>query len=79
MATNTPDVNAAWQALITQHDLVIHEWDMAGVDDNLRASYMAHMFVTNDDRNIIVVPVGQDPRERLVAVAKLVEHLEKAA
>lgn len=51
------------------------EWDLSDLDAHLRDSYMAHTFQLTDGRKLILVPVGQDPTERLFAVARLIDYM----
>ncbi|MEU6702565.1 hypothetical protein [Streptomyces wuyuanensis] len=80
MALNITAAEArdATQALVTHHQLQVEEWDTTVLPKEQRASYMGHLFRLTDGRNILVVPVGQDPVERLVAVNKLVDYVGRS-
>jgi len=66
------------RALLAEHGLRIEEWDITALDSRLRDSITAvHDPVTGGD--VIIVPSGQDPIDRLGAVRQLIEDMRGAA
>jgi hypothetical protein len=65
-------------AILAEHDLQIEEWDTATLDPKLRGQLMAVHDPTLGNGRTIVVPTGQDPIERLNAVARAVSNMEQA-
>jgi hypothetical protein len=66
---------AAFQALVTEYGLQVEEWDTVTLDPKLRDKFMA-FYLETDGKRILVVPVGQDPAERLHALRSLLAHQE---
>jgi len=66
------------RALLDEHGLRTEEWDITALDSRLRDSITAvHDPVTGGD--VIIVPTGQDPIDRLGAVRQLIEDMRGAA
>ena len=66
------------RALLDEHGLRTEEWDITALDSRLRDSITAvHDPVTGGD--VIIVPSGQDPIDRLGAVRQLIEDMRGAA
>ena len=66
------------RALLDEHGLRTEEWDITALDSRLRDSITAvHDPVTGGD--VIIVPTGQDPIDRLGAVRRLIEDMRGAA
>ncbi|WP_416983505.1 hypothetical protein [Streptomyces sp. T028] len=65
---------AAIEALTTEHDIHLEEWDTSTLDPKLRDGLLAHYLQTNTGERILVVPAGQDPAVRLAAVRTLLAH-----
>jgi stress response protein SCP2 len=66
-------------ALIAEHGLSVEEWDVSSLDSRLRDHITAVYDRTVGDGNVIVVPAGQDPIERLAAVRDLIQDMRGAA
>ncbi|PWJ02420.1 hypothetical protein DKG34_38765 [Streptomyces sp. NWU49] len=60
------------RAIVTEHQLHLEEWDVANLAPEYHDKFIAFAALTDDGRRIIVVPMGQDPIERVNAVAHLV-------
>ena len=66
-------------AIIAEQSLHVEEWDIANLDAKWRDTFIASAAATTDGQRIIVVPQGQDPIERLAAVAGLLNDLDAQA
>lgn len=67
------------RAILAEHGVEMEEWDTASLDPKLRRSFAAFAMLHKDGSRLVVVPKGQDPIERLAAVAELVRDIEHAA
>lgn len=67
------------RAIVAEHHLHVEEWDTATLDPKLRERLMAVYDPTEGDGRVIVVPAGQNPIERLQAVARIVADMDGAA
>jgi hypothetical protein len=65
--------------LLDQHGMRVEEWDVSSLDSRLRDHITAVYDRTVGDGNVIVVPAGQDPIERLAAVRELIAEMRGAA
>ena len=63
------------RAIVAEHNLHVEEWDTATLDPKLRDQFVAAWDQTEGER-VIVVPLGQDPIQRLQAVATLVRQMD---
>ncbi|MGV4890379.1 hypothetical protein ACSR0Z_27945 [Streptomyces viridosporus] len=63
------------RAIIAEHQLHLEEWDVANLAPEYRDKFIAFAALTGDGQRIVVVPAGQDPIERVNAVAHLVNSL----
>lgn len=64
----------AFEALVAEHGLQVEEWDTDTLDKKYRDKFMAFYLEHKDGTRIVVVPIGQDPAERLRAVRALLTH-----
>jgi hypothetical protein len=64
--------------LLAEHRLHVEEWDTASLDPRLRDRIQAVYDPTGGQR-VVIVPVGQDPLERLTAVRGLIAGIGGAA
>ena len=69
------EAREALRSLLAEHQLSIEEWDTATLDSRLRDRIKAVYDPTEGDGRVIVVPVGQDPIERLAAVRDLIAEV----
>ncbi|MGW1892112.1 hypothetical protein ACWCP6_17910 [Streptomyces sp. NPDC002004] len=69
----------ALAALIAEHNLQIEEWDTATLPEPLRPAFLAFYCRLDDGSSIVVVPLGQNPAERLTAIRELIAHAEVQA
>jgi hypothetical protein len=67
------------RAIVAEHELKIEEWDTATLDPKLRRGFVAFAMLHKDGSRLIVVPQGQDPIERVNAIAGLVNDLQAQA
>ena len=67
------------RAIVAEHHLHVEEWDLANLDAKFRDKFVAFAALTGDGQRAIVVPKGQNPIERLAAVAELVRDAEGEA
>lgn len=67
------------QAILSEHDVQMEEWDTKSLDPKMRRSFVAFAMLHKDGSRLVVVPVGQSPIERLAAVAELIADLRTAA
>lgn len=67
------------QVLLAEHGLRVEEWDLSTVDAKLRDCITAVHDPITGGGNVIVVPAGQDPIERLTAVRDLIADMRGAA
>lgn len=67
------------RAILAEHGVEMEEWDTASLDPKLRRSFAAFAMLHKDGSRLVVVPKGQDPIERLAAVAELIRDIEHAA
>ncbi|MGW3200684.1 hypothetical protein ACWDBD_40195 [Streptomyces sp. NPDC001118] len=65
-----------FRAIVVEHHLHVEEWDLANLDAKFRGKFVAFAALTDDGRRVVVVPKGQDPVERLAAVAELVRDMD---
>ncbi len=65
------DATFAFQALAVEYRLQVVEWDASTLGEGLRDKFYAHYLHLKDGRRLLVVPVGQDPAERLHAARTL--------
>lgn len=66
-------------ALIAEHGVELEEWNPATLDPLLRESFDAFGMLPPGGPRLVVVPVGQDPIDRLAAVRLLLANLGGAA
>jgi hypothetical protein len=69
----------ALAALLAEHEMRVEEWDTGNLEPAMRSHIKAVHDPTVGDGRTIVVPVGQDPIDRLAAVRKLIGYLDGAA
>ncbi len=70
----------AFNALVAENNLTVEEWDANSLPQGLRDKFWALCIEDRrTDRKIIVVPVGQDPAQRLAAVRAFLAHQGVAA
>lgn len=67
------------RAILAEHGVEMEEWDTASLDPKLRRSFAAFAMLHKDGSRLVVVPQGQDPIERLAAVAELIRDIGHAA
>ncbi|MFG2855668.1 hypothetical protein ACGFZ9_34210 [Streptomyces mirabilis] len=63
-------------AIVAENDLQVEEWNADSLDPKMRDRFVAFLAVPKKGRTIVVVPEGQDPVERVNAVAGLVADIE---
>ncbi|MEV8546267.1 hypothetical protein [Streptomyces sp. NPDC051572] len=61
-------------AILAEHHARMEEWDTDLADPLLRDRFLAGAYV-EDGQLVVVVPLGQDPIERVDAVAKAVNNV----
>lgn len=66
-------------AILAEHDVQMEEWDTGSLDPKLRDRFVAFAMLHKDGSRLVVVPEGQNPIERLAAVAELIVDLRSAA
>jgi len=66
-------------ALLVEYGIELEEWDTASLDPKLREAFDAFGMLPEGGPRLVVVPVGQDPIDRLAAVRKLIGYLDGAA
>ncbi|MEU9285996.1 hypothetical protein AB0D57_15030 [Streptomyces sp. NPDC048275] len=66
------------RAIIAEHSLNLYEDDLSDLPDVAR-TFACFAMRHKDGRTIVVVPAGQDPIERVNAVAELVNDLQAQA
>jgi len=63
------------RAIIAEHQLHVEEWDIASLAPEHRGKVAAFAEIADDGQRTVVVPTGQDPIERVNAIAHLVNNL----
>lgn len=66
-------------ALTTEYNLQLVEWDTTSLDECLRDKFYAQYLALRDGRRLVVVPAGQDPNVRVNVIHSLITHLGKDA
>lgn len=67
------------RAIIAEWDLELEELDASTLPEKIRDAFQAFHCTPKGERAVIVVPQGQDPIERVNAVARLVNRLQVQA
>lgn len=65
--------------LLAEQAIELEEWDTASLDPKLREAFDAFGMLPPGGPRLVVVPVGQDPIDRLAAVRLLLANLGGAA
>ncbi|MFE5189217.1 hypothetical protein [Streptomyces sp. NPDC056628] len=65
-------------AMLAEHQVELDEWDTATLDPKLRPHFLAAYDQSPGSDRVIVVPLGQDPVQRLAVVADLLQRMERA-
>ncbi|MFE9098265.1 DUF6907 domain-containing protein [Streptomyces sp. NPDC007264] len=79
MTGAVPNPGSTLDALTTEYNLQLVEWDTTSLDEYLRDKFYAHYLALRDGRRLVVVPAGQNPDVRVNVVRSLITHLGEDA